>query len=108
VNPELIRMAAVIDNLKKKGILIERFNLTSAPEAFVANKTVNEFMKDKGVEALPISVLDGVIVISGRYPSNAEISELLHTPLNNLNTTRKISRKVKKSKGCCCGGGDCE
>ena len=35
VDPELLRISAVINNLKKNGIAVERYNLTNAPMAFV-------------------------------------------------------------------------
>ena len=34
VNPELIRVASVIENLKKNGITVNRYNLSSNPQAF--------------------------------------------------------------------------
>lgn len=40
VNPELIRVAAVVENLKKSGIHIIRHNLSSEPQAFVQNTII--------------------------------------------------------------------
>lgn len=105
VDPELIRMATVIDTLKKKGITIERYNLSSAPQAFVINKVVNSFVKANGVDGLPICLLDDVIVITGRYPSNNEISEMLDIPMNYLGE-QETAEQTSEAGGCCCGG-DC-
>lgn len=77
VDPELLRISTVLNNLEKKGIKVERYNLTSAPQAFVMNKVVNKFIKEKGVKELPITVIDGEIVITGRYPKNEEFVKLL-------------------------------
>ena len=107
VDPELIRITTVIDALKKKGIMIERYNLTSAPQVFVTNKTVNLFVNEKGAEALPISVLDDVIFTTGRYPSNNEIADALNIPMDYLGEIKTTEQEQEKSEGCCCSGGCC-
>lgn len=107
VDPELIRITTVIDTLKKKGISIERYNLTSAPQVFVTNKTVNVILKDKGVETLPISVLDDVIFTTGRYPSNSEIAEALNIPMDYFGDLKTTEQEQENSEGCCCSGGSC-
>lgn len=39
VNPELLRVATTINVLKNKGVIIERYNLSQNPQAFIDNKT---------------------------------------------------------------------
>lgn len=107
VDPELIRITTVIDTLKKKEIEIERYNLTSAPQVFVTNQTVNSLIKEKGVEILPISVLDDVILTTGRYPSNSEIAEALNIPVDFLGELKSTEQEQEDSEGCCCSGGGC-
>lgn len=72
VDPELLRITTVLNNLKNKGIIIERYNLNSTPMEFVKNNTVNQYVNEKGVEGLPVTLVDGKIVITGRYPANDE------------------------------------
>lgn len=62
VNPELIRVAAVVENLKKSGIHIIRHNLSSEPQAFVQNTIINAALNVKGTEILPVTMVDGAIV----------------------------------------------
>ena len=110
VDPELLRISTVVNSLKKNGVEIERFNLTSAPMEFVNNKVVNQLISGKGVENLPAVVLDGEIIITGRYPTNEELSELLNVPMNLLGekkTAVKVTVTHKKSGGCNCKGGCC-
>ncbi|MGE5456292.1 MAG: arsenite efflux transporter metallochaperone ArsD [Ignavibacteriales bacterium] len=102
VDPELIRISTIINNLSKMGVIVERYNLSSSPQAFVNNKAVNEFINKNGVDRLPIIVVDEKIVIEGRYPSNEEISNLLGV---SFNVTSSIL--PEKNKGCCGGGGCC-
>ncbi len=108
VDPELLRISTVVNNLKNRGIVIERYNLNSAPQEFVTNKTANEFINSSGVEGLPITVIDGEIWIKGRYPTNDELSKLFNIPVNYISAKPKAMRfNVKKSGGCNCSGGNC-
>lgn len=75
VKPELLRLAVSIENLKKNGFNIKRYNLSDDPQAFVSNKIVNNYLQEKGVDALPITLVDGEIVVSGEYPKTRQLSE---------------------------------
>lgn len=108
VDPELLRISTVLNCLKKNGINIDRFNLTSAPQEFVTNKVVNAFINEEGVDGLPVITLDGEIIISGRYPTNAEFIQLLNIPKSYIREQPKVVKTaVKKNTGCGCSGGDC-
>ena len=100
VDPELLRITTVLNTLKQNGVVIDRFNLNSAPMEFVTNHTINVYVNQKGVEALPCVTVDGEIVIEGRYPANAEILELLELPASAMLPNIK-------SDGACCCGDDC-
>ncbi|MCH3964609.1 MAG: arsenite efflux transporter metallochaperone ArsD [Clostridium sp.] len=102
IDPELLRVSTVINTLQKKGILVERYNLTSNPQIFVDNKTINEILNKEGTEILPVTMVDGVIVKTKTYPTNKEFCELLGISEDYLKTGLKIT-----SKGCDCGGGCC-
>jgi hypothetical protein len=112
VDPELLRISTTLNSLEKNGIKIERFNLSSAPQEFVNNKKVNDFLKEKGVEGLPIVLVEEEIVISGRYPNKEEFVQIFAIPANYILEKPKTVRAsfkttVKKSEGCGCSGGDC-
>lgn len=108
VNPELLRISTVLNSLKKNGVEVERFNLTNSPQEFISNKEVNKFINEKGIDELPLTVFDGEIVITGRYPTNEEFIKFLDIPESYLGEQPKIHRAVhKKSGGCGCSGGNC-
>ena len=102
VNKELLRVSTVLNTLKNKGVLIERHNLTSNPQIFVDNKEINEILNTKGVESLPVTMVEGAVVKEGEYPTNIEICELLELPLSYL----KVEIK-KPNKSCGCKSGCC-
>ena len=102
VDPELLRITTVIDRLKKNSVTVKRFNLNSAPMEFVTNQTVNTYVNQKGAEALPVILVDGNIVIEGRYPTNEEILKLLE-----LSAEALLPQNTNNGGGCCCSGGGC-
>lgn len=101
VNPELLRVSTVINNLNSNGILVERYNLTNNPQIFIDNKTINEILMKQGVDVLPVTIVDGKVVKVGSYPSNDEFCSLLGISHDLLKA------KEKKSNGCNCKGGCC-
>lgn len=73
VDPELMRISTVLDRLSKQGIVVNRYNLSSSPMAFLENSKVNNFINEKGVDELPLTVVDGEILKTGSYPTNEEL-----------------------------------
>jgi len=102
VNKELLGLSTFINTLKNKEVVIERYNLSSNPQIFVDNKEINEILNTKGVESLPVTMVEGVVVKEGGYPTNVEICELLELPLSYL----KVEIK-KPNKSCGCKDGCC-
>lgn len=102
-DPELSRVAAVIENLKKTGIEVVRHNLSSDPKAFMQNEDVSNILSEKGVDVLPLAVVDGKIVKTSGYPTNEEFAKLLGVSVGTIKPATKV--KVNKcgcgSKGCC-------
>ena len=102
VNPDLLRISTVINKLKDKGIVVDRYNLTSAPQAFVDNTIISQMLNSDGIDILPVTFVDGEVVKTKQYPTNAEFSKLLEVPEEYLKSKIQI-----KSKGCGCKGGCC-
>jgi len=111
VDPELLRISTVVNTLKKSGITVDRFNLSSNPQEFVTNADVNKMIMDSGIESLPITVLDGKIVKTGAYPTNREILAWVGLPDSTLeevtNPAKKRTLTQKPGSGCGCGDGNC-
>ena len=95
---------------KKHDVSVDRFNLNSAPMEFVTNQTINAYINEKGVEGLPAVMVDGEIVITGRYPTSEEFMKLLDLPegiLTPRSKTLNAKTTRKKENGCGCKGGCC-
>ncbi len=108
VDPELLRISTVLNKLKKDGVDVERFNLSNSPQEFINNKVINDFINTNGVDLLPAIVVDGEIVMTGRYPSNDEFMNLLGLPANVIgNKPRTVRAKIRRSGSCGCSGDNC-
>ncbi|WFA08078.1 arsenite efflux transporter metallochaperone ArsD [Tissierella sp. Yu-01] len=106
VDKNLLRVATILNRLDKKGVKVERHNLTSNPKAFIDNKIVNKLLNDKGVDILPITMLDGEVVKTKEYPTNSEFVELLEIPKGYIMSELR-AKKEKKANNNCCGGNGC-
>jgi hypothetical protein len=84
IDPELMRIAVVVETLKKKGIIVERFNLRDHPMVYVDTKVINEALMKETADILPIITVDGEIVIKKAYPTNKQIAEWLGIPEEEL------------------------
>jgi len=98
IDPELLRISTVLNTLKKAGYDVGRFNLNSAPMAFVENTVINKFINEKGVDELPATLLENEIIMTGRYPTNEEFINLLELPEGILADLAD----EKKQESCCC------
>lgn len=102
IDPELLRISTVVNVLNKKGFNVIRHNLSQKPQAYVTNIEVSNLLKSKGVNALPITILNGEIVKSGSYPTNKEISRWL-----GIKEFELSARKLKNPNSCCSGKPGC-
>lgn len=97
VDSVLVTFAADVNWAKKQGINIDRFNLSQQPMAFAQNEIVKKFLECSGVDSLPLILIDGDIVLAGRYPTRKELAQWANIELDKQETT----------KPCCGGKTDC-
>lgn len=111
VDPELLRISTVLNSLHKAGVTIERFNLTNNPMEFITNTDINKLLTDKGVEVLPVTLVNGKVVKTAAYPTTKEILKLLDLPENTLSGEKSPVKTLKfvqkPQSGCGCGDGNC-
>lgn len=75
VDQQLVDFSADVDWVKQNGAQIERFNLAQQPMAFAENPVVKAFLENSGAEALPAILVDGALLLTGRYPSRTELTQ---------------------------------
>ena len=103
VDPELVRIQETLRLLQKQApeVQVQRYGLSSEPQAFVANPAVTELLKSEGPECLPLIFLDGMLVSKGSYPSNEQIQGAA-----KLAGFELVLAEIKKSS-CGCKSGCC-
>jgi hypothetical protein len=69
----LVDFTADLSHLKAQGVDIERHNLANDPSAFATDDTVRSFLQVAGSEGLPLTLVDGVTVATGTYPSREQL-----------------------------------
>ena len=72
VDLDLVSFAAMLAQLGRHGIHIERYNLAQTPIAFVKNPTVKALLEKEGTEGLPLIFWDDEVYLKGRYPTKTE------------------------------------
>lgn len=76
VDPALVRFTADLDHLQGLGADVGRHNLANDPGAFVNTPAVADFLRVAGSAGLPLTLVDGVTVTTGRYPTRDELRAL--------------------------------
>ena len=105
IDPNLMRIAVIVDTLKKKGVNVTRHNLKDEPMVYVTNTKVNDLLQSKGVEVLPITLVDGEVAETGEYPTTRQMVEWSCVNLDFMPIQEEKSKQKKKNE--CCEGSDC-
>lgn len=100
VDPVLPRFAADLEWLKQQGHRVDRFNLAQEPARFAASATVQEILRDEGVECLPLILVDGQVVSRKDYPSRESLATWTATRLTSV-------ASLPMADGGCCGDSGC-
>ena len=73
----LVDLSEAIFTLQAEGRTVVRHMMTADPQAFMRNRDVYELIKQRQLDVLPITVIDGRIVKTDAYPTLDELrSEL--------------------------------
>ncbi|EKT0591473.1 arsenite efflux transporter metallochaperone ArsD [Morganella morganii] len=94
VDQALVDFATDFDWLKKQGANVRRFNLGQEPMEFVNNAKAKVFLETAGADALPLLLLDGEVVLTGRYPKRHELARWFGI---------RISDEKSAPSAACCG-----
>ena len=97
IDAKLVQASADIDWAKGLGAQVERFNLAQQPMAFAENEAVRGFLERSGQDSLPITVMDGQVVLAGRYPSRLQLAQWL----------KLDAAPAPVTASACCSGGKC-
>jgi hypothetical protein len=67
----------MIMSLQRDNLRVERYQMTSNPNAFLDNSEVMKLVREKQMEALPIIIVRGKVIKVGAYPTEDELRAAL-------------------------------
>src|SRR5215212_6131774 len=74
----LLDMNEMILDLQREDLRVERYQMSSQPNAFLGNAEVMKLVREKQMAALPIIVVRGMVIKVGAYPTRDEIRVALN------------------------------
>jgi hypothetical protein len=100
IDQRLVKLAADIEFLRSKGIMVKRYNLAHQPEAFTNNPLV---LAEMGSEAenLPMFLVDGKICAQGIYPNRSELASWLGIEVGLTALKVTTTPCCDPESGCC-------
>lgn len=100
VDPDLARFAGDLQWLSGQGVDVARYNLSSEPQAFVANDHAKTALAERGDDALPLILADGRPMSFGAYPARDTLAKW-------AGVTPVAAGGDASTPGGCCGGASC-
>lgn len=78
VDPALLTLTRDIRWLEKQAVTVRRYGLSQEPQAFVQEAKVTGLMQAFGDKGLPATLVNGEVLMFGRYPTRDEIVAALN------------------------------
>lgn len=78
IDQTLLDVGEMVAKLQSEGYQVERYQMSTHPNAFTGNLEVMKLIREKQLAALPITVVCGQLLAEGRYPKLSEIKEKLN------------------------------
>ncbi len=102
-NPEVTTFTFEASTVRAAGADITRHNFDEEPMAFMSTP-ISSFVAKKGIHRLPAVVVDGAVVLDGRYPTREELAEWAGLTANQLATLVEIPEETLPLAGHGSGG----
>lgn len=74
VSDEAVKWNASAEWAKKSGVDIQRYSLAKNPQQFLNTPVIKEFLNTSGMESLPVTLLNGKLVMAGKLPTREDIA----------------------------------
>jgi arsenite-transporting ATPase len=111
VDQALVDFTADLHHLQAQGIDIARHNLATEPTAFATDDTVRSFLQAAGSEGLPLTLVDGVTVAAGAYPTRSQLLRfaglVVPSPVAPAGVTAQAPLGAPAADACGCGPAGC-
>lgn len=105
VDEALIQTSANVKWLKSLGHDVHRHNVSNDADAFKKYPAAIDKLTREGINSLPYILLDGRLVLSGRYPEKSEWEALVLG--SQVNSKDLADQQTTDKKTSCCSGDRC-
>lgn len=78
IDQTLLDVNEMVMTLQVQGVSVERYQMTTHPNAFLGNPEVMKLVREQQMAALPIVVVRGKVVKVGAYPTLDEVKTALN------------------------------
>ncbi|MBK9235967.1 MAG: arsenite efflux transporter metallochaperone ArsD [Rhodoferax sp.] len=99
VDQQLVDFSAAVAWARQHGAQIERFNLAQQPMAFAQNAVIKAQLERWGEGALPVTLVEGELVLAGSYPSCDDLARWA-----GLAVSATAPEPAPAAKACACTG----
>jgi hypothetical protein len=73
----LLDLQETVRALESAGVRVARYQPGSHPAAFGQNPEVMRAIRERRMAALPLTLVNGVVILSGAYPTRAQVEAAL-------------------------------
>lgn len=106
VDDALVSFAADAQWLMRQGVIVSRHNLAQEPAVFAAHPRVAELLSAGGAAALPVTIIGGEVMSSGRYPTRDELARWTSVDASAAKPLTGRGLNVVAGTGGCCTPGE--
>lgn len=98
---DLVTFTADVAWLARHGVEVRRANLAQDPQAFAESEVARAYLRTDGADGLPLVVVDGVTVCTGRYPTRVELARVAGLPTEKPSSS--CCSDTESAAPCCQG-----
>lgn len=84
IEADLIRLERMVADLRERGVSVSRYNVMDDGSAFMASFVVKEAIATKGIDCLPLTIVDGKIEMIEKYPTDFALAKWAGLPWSDL------------------------
>ncbi len=84
IEADLLRIEHMVKDLRERGVSVSRYNVMDDMPAFMASFVVKEAIATQGIECLPLTIVEGKIEMSGKYPTDFALARWAGLPWSDL------------------------
>ncbi|MBU4542126.1 arsenic metallochaperone ArsD family protein [uncultured Acetobacterium sp.] len=95
IEADLNRLERMIVDLRERGVSVSRYNVIDDMPAFMESFVVKQAIATKGIECLPLTIVDGKIELTSEYPTDFALARWVGLPWSDLEIYAEREKREK-------------